>query len=324
MSLNQLPYNVILQVLWYVSPNKLDFGRFRKTCKRLGEITRNLRFGHLVTCGNCLHDNMNFDRISCLLLSQKGKNMTEIMLHYVKKCNPIKIDVLKFLVEHGADIHFKYEFVVKRAAVIGDLEAVKFLISCGANIHMQGIDCVMNNAATSGNLELVKYLIDQGACVNGPYNNTISFATQSGNLQLVKFLFSNRIDIHNCHDSIILWASMSGNTKLVKYFIHQGFSIDVYEGAPLATSVAKGDTHMSKFLISCGANINIDNARLIVHAAKTGNVEFIKYLIDQGINIHKHYNTALDEAVINKKEDMVEFLRSLKKNENEEINGISV
>ena len=72
MSFYQLPYNVILKILWYVSPNKLDFGRFRKTCKRLAEITRDQRFGHLVTCGNSKHKKGNFDRISCLLLSQKG------------------------------------------------------------------------------------------------------------------------------------------------------------------------------------------------------------------------------------------------------------
>ena len=129
MSIDQLPYNVILQILWYVSPNKLDFGHLRATCKRLAEITRDLRFGHLVTCGNSRHKKATFDRISCLLLSQKSRDMTTIMTYYVRKCNSINVDVLKFLVEHGANIHHCNDLMVRKAALKGELEAVKLLIS---------------------------------------------------------------------------------------------------------------------------------------------------------------------------------------------------
>ena len=310
MSLDQLPYNVILQVLWYASPDKSDFGHLRATCKRLAEITRHQRFGHLVTCGNSRHKKANFDRISCLLLSQKGKNMTMVMSHYVRKCNFINVDILKFLVEHGANIHHCNDLMVRKAALKGELEAVKFLISCGANIHMESCDCVMNNAARSGNVELLKYLIDQGICVH-KHRHIILHAVRCGNLEMVKFLVSIGFNIHE-RDCIISAAVASGNIELVRYLISQDIDVNEYQEYTLYRCANIGDIDMLKFLISCGADINIDNGSLIIPAAGTGNVEFAKYLIDQGINIHRHYKKALNQAVLKKKKDMVDFLTFVK------------
>ena len=322
MSLDQLPYNVILQILWYVSSNKLDFGRFRKTCKRLAEITRDLRFGHLVTCGNSKHKRANvvaprtscpranFDRISCLLLSQKGKNMTIVMSYYVRECNSVNVDVLKFLIEHGANIHHKRDSMMKNALLRGKIDAVKILISCGADIDMQGDNCTMNNAVRSGNLELVKYLIDQGVCVQHP--KIILYAARSGNLEMVKFLISIGFNIHEDNDRIISHAAMSGNIELARYLINQGIDVDAESGKALRSCIAIKDIDMAKFLISCGADINNNNGYILILAAKTGNVEFVKYLIEQGLDIHTCYNMALADSMVVERKYMVKFLISLR------------
>ena len=202
MSLNQLPYNIILQILWYVSPNKLDFGHLRSTCKRLAEITRDARFDHLVTCGNCKslakivkdakkkvghskeceklpkiilaekfgsvvvccncrHNINNIDKLSCLFLSMAGKNINEVMIHYITECNTTNINILKSLIANGADVHYNKGLAIREATRKGELETVKFLISCGADINVQ-MGRLLLYAGDSGNFELGKYLVGQG------------------------------------------------------------------------------------------------------------------------------------------------------------------
>lgn len=219
MSFDQLPYNVILQILWYISQNKLDFGHLRSTCKRLAEITRDQRFTHLVTCGKCDKNDVNscmsvetckeswreniinVHRLSCILLSQKNNTMTEILLHYVNSCITIDIGILKFFVENGADIDCDPNIccesgcIVTKAAEQGRIDVVKFLISWGANFHA-GNDKIILYASRSGNLKLLKYLIKQGVNIHVYNNEAILCAAKSGNLEMVKFFVSNGLDIH--------------------------------------------------------------------------------------------------------------------------------
>ena len=135
MYLHQLPYNVILQILWYVSPNKLDFGNLRATCKRLAEITRDQRFGRLVTCGKCPHEDWNVERFSCFSLALKGKNINLSILNYIKRCSTINVNVLEFFVHSGADVYYRQESMMRNALVWEKQEVIEFLVSVGAKIH---------------------------------------------------------------------------------------------------------------------------------------------------------------------------------------------
>ena len=135
MYLHQLPYNVILQILWNVSPNKLDFSNLRATCKRLAEITRDKRFDHLVTCGKCPHNDCNIERFSCFSLIQKGEDINLSMLNYIVCCKTININILKFFVDAGADVNWKKGCMMRNAQIFERQEVIDFLISYGAKIY---------------------------------------------------------------------------------------------------------------------------------------------------------------------------------------------
>ena len=70
------------------------------------------------------------------------------------------LDVVKYLVERGADIH-QYEYALVLTAEKGHLDIVKYLIAQGANIHQYEYALVL--AAEKGHLDIVKYLVDHGA-----------------------------------------------------------------------------------------------------------------------------------------------------------------
>jgi len=45
------------------------------------------------------------------------------------------LDIVKYLVEHGADIHFDYEYALRYASLQGNLNIVKYLVKNGADIR---------------------------------------------------------------------------------------------------------------------------------------------------------------------------------------------
>ncbi len=72
------------------------------------------------------------------------------------------LDVVKYLVEHGADIHVNNEEPLHNACYKNDLDIVKYLVENGADIHVNNEE-VLHNACRYTHLDIVKYLIEQGA-----------------------------------------------------------------------------------------------------------------------------------------------------------------
>ena len=71
-------------------------------------------------------------------------------------CERFDIDILKFFIENGANIHSEQEYIMMEAAKQGNTEAVKLLISYGADIHF-GQDIIVIKTAKSGNVELLRH-----------------------------------------------------------------------------------------------------------------------------------------------------------------------
>ena len=101
------------------------------------------------------------------------------------------VEMIKFLIESGADIHIDEDKSLKTAAYNGNYEAVKFLIKLGAKV------CVDNNAPLKyavehGYLEIVKYLINKGANITScDYCEFIGSDRKGQNV--IKYLIQSRI-----------------------------------------------------------------------------------------------------------------------------------
>ena len=75
------------------------------------------------------------------------------------------LEVVKYLVSQGADIHANNERALRRACEEGHLDVVKYLVEQGANIHADN-EYALHWASRKGHLEVVKYLVSQGADVH--------------------------------------------------------------------------------------------------------------------------------------------------------------
>ena len=126
------------------------------------------------------------------------------------------VNVMKFLVESGADVHADGDYAIRWASCFGHLDVVKFLVESGADVRAFG-DSAIRRASRYGQLDVVKFLVESGADVRAGGDSAIRRASRYGQLDVVKFLVASGANVHVCDDYAIRWASDNGHDDVVEY-----------------------------------------------------------------------------------------------------------
>jgi ankyrin repeat protein len=104
------------------------------------------------------------------------------------------------------------------AASDGHLDVVKYLVSKGANVHVRDDEALLY-AAGNGHLQVVKYLVeDHGADVHAHYDLTLHWATENGHLEVVKYLKTYHVlqfTIKHIHKKIQI-EKLNGVLKVIR------------------------------------------------------------------------------------------------------------
>jgi ankyrin repeat protein len=108
------------------------------------------------------------------------------------------LEVVKCLVEQGADIHIDNELPLRYASYKGHLEIVKYLVDHGADIHIY-----LRHVVYSGHLEVVKYLVEQGTDIHIDEDSTLRDALERGHLEIVQYLRKIAGDRWKCHKCLV-------------------------------------------------------------------------------------------------------------------------
>ncbi|MHA1353556.1 MAG: ankyrin repeat domain-containing protein, partial [Candidatus Heimdallarchaeota archaeon] len=96
-------------------------------------------------------------------------------------------DVVKYLVEQGADIHAKDDYALRWSAAYGHIDVVKYLVEHGADIHAED-DHAIQLSAENGNLKIVKYLVEHGADIHAEDDYALRWSVENGHIDVVKYL----------------------------------------------------------------------------------------------------------------------------------------
>ena len=99
------------------------------------------------------------------------------------------LEIVKYLVENGADIHAEKDVALRSASFKGHLDIVKFLVENGADIHARNYDA-LRKASQLGHLDIVKYLVENGADIHARNDLALKTASQRGHLEVVNYLES--------------------------------------------------------------------------------------------------------------------------------------
>jgi ankyrin repeat protein len=251
------------------------------------------------------------------------------------------IEIVKYLVSQGADIHIKdssKETPLQIAIHEGNLELINFFLSKKADVNMKDHfnETSLHDATDKGKIEIVKLIVSHGADLNAKNNlreTPLLYAVKNNYSDIAEYLISEGAEV-NSKDyrgkSPLHEAAYQGNLEIVKYLIFKGARVnakDKYDIYPLHDAANQGQLEIVKYLISAGAKINVMGAAQIewspfyrtlgctpLHvAANKGHLEIVKYLISQGADINaqnNEENTALDLAEKRGHREVVSFLVS--------------
>lgn len=126
------------------------------------------------------------------------------------------LEIVKYLVEHGADVTADDNGAVKLASEHGNLDVVKYLVSQGADITADD-NYAVKWSSVFGRLDVVKYLVEHGADITADDNFAVRYASQYGRIEVVKYLVELGADVSAKDGYAIDVANLNGHTEIVKY-----------------------------------------------------------------------------------------------------------
>jgi ankyrin repeat protein len=220
------------------------------------------------------------------------------------------IEVIKLLVEHGADIHKldNHGYSTASLAIFhNQFEVLKYLIENGVDIKENGKSLLMS-ACTRKNIEIVKLLVENGSEVNSnpakDGETPLHVSCSSGYFEIVEYLVSKGASIiaKDMEDFMpIVWASRHGKIKVFEFLLREFRkrieNTKVYQDEmeeirrnidySIHIAAANGNLKIIEFLIREGEDVNkpIEGFTAFQNGAMYGHIELLKLLLANGSKI---------------------------------------
>ena len=186
-----------------------------------------------------------------------------------------KLEIVKYLITQGADIHYQNYAPLRCASCTGDFAIVVYLIEHGANINNSE---ALKGASSNGHLEIVKYLVKHGAKIDSNESEPLRYASQYGHFSVVKHLVENGANIHAVDEYAVRYASGNGHLNVVKYLTQHGADITAHDNHSLIYASSKGYLSVVKYLVANGADIHDQNNLALRSAIRYDHFDIVKYL----------------------------------------------
>src|SRR5262245_21645695 len=205
----------------------------------------------------------------------------------------------RMLIEHGADINVRTQqgrtALMAAAKRNGNADLVRLLLEKGADVKTPG-DTTLIPAAQSGDVEIMRLLIESGAdanCVSPRLGETpLHYAAASGNVSAVALLLAKGANPN---------AGLNNPTSVRGGAIVDG---GIGKQTPLMWAVPKGSPELIRAFIDAGANVNAQDIRgmsalMLAVASENQDLAVVRALLQSGANVNVrsgHGETALDWA----------------------------
>ena len=98
-------------------------------------------------------------------------------------------EIVKYLIEHGANVHAENDYALRWAARAGHFDLVRLLVEKGANIHAEN-EYALLWAVENGHFEIVRFLIEHGADISTYNNKALRIAKEFGRTEIYNYLLS--------------------------------------------------------------------------------------------------------------------------------------
>jgi len=245
-----------------------------------------------------------------------------------------KPNILKFLIEAGADINKTLEGVGATGVFVacehGKFECLKTLIEAGALPDYT--ECPSGTtpfikACEAGRMEIVRYMVEEAKCniclSQKDQASPFFMAAQHNHVDVARYLIENGVDVNaGKRDSATpaIVAAELGNTEIIRLIVEAKGEVDhqMYNGVtPLYKACEKGNFDIVKILVEDGG-VDIDKPKNdgvspLFTACQMGHLNIIKFLAGKGADVNKAKNDGVVPiymAAEYRNVDIVEYLIS--------------
>jgi hypothetical protein len=225
-----------------------------------------------------------------------------------------ELDILKYFVDHGGDIHSRDDTALFVACENEHLEVVRYLLEQGADVAADEFAAVLYVCKYDDLMDFVKCFIefDDGRL---NYGAMLEEACYKDALGVVRFLVEEvGVDFRAREDAAFVAACKYGSRKTMEYFVPQ---ITNTSGAGRVATLSRGlcgatnwgDMETIKYLIELGADVRYDDdLPLRTAALPYPCLNAMKLFVELGADIHAHDDKAICTAAAGGYLKMVEYL----------------
>lgn len=190
-------------------------------------------------------------------------------------------DIIKYLINRGTLISFKIGEWLSHS---GSYDIVKFIIEKGADIRSEDHQYI-RIAASAGRFDNVLLLAENGADIHTRNDEILLHASRYGNIEMIKYLLKLGANINRSENSryFPLPSSIAyDQTEAAKFLIVLGADVNISNGLPLKNAIKFSYLNIVKYLIEHGANPNIvfteENQTPLEYAKSRKEYEIYQYL----------------------------------------------
>jgi ankyrin repeat protein len=190
-------------------------------------------------------------------------------------------DAMKMLVSAGADVNAKNDFDITALMVCATDEAkVRLLLDKGADANArskQGRTPLLLAAGTEGTAGIVKLLLDKGAKVKdadaNPVATPLAAAAGANDSATVRLLLEHGAEVHGPAGAFALMSAAGhGNVAMMRILLDRGVPVNAV--SPEATETVKN------------GNVALGSFTPLILAAANGGPDAVKLLLDQKANVN--------------------------------------
>ncbi len=237
------------------------------------------------------------------------------------------LDIIKLLIEHGADIHAENNYgvnVLFMASCNKDIEVFKFFLDKGFDIHAtdkykRSILMFYLDESHIHNVDIIKFLLELGVDVNARsergYTALMRAVDANCDVEIVRMLLyagANVTHTDFLNQNALFFACENESVEIAKLLIDAGSNLnareDDYAYSILHSCLSDKCGHeIVKLLVEAGANVNVTDwwkgSSPLLEAASYASMETVKLLICHGANIafvSSSKESALSQAAYNK------------------------
>lgn len=162
-------------------------------------------------------------------------------------------DIVKLLLENGADVHFSQDYALVTASERGHTEIVKLLLKFGADVHAQN-NFALRKASENGYSKVVKLLLKHGADAQERNNELLLKASKKGYVDIINSFLAYGLGTNK--DSALVRASEYGNMGVVRLLLSYGADPTAFNNLAIKSADAMGQTNIVNVLKKAGASLD--------------------------------------------------------------------